>query len=129
MATSIEVGQRWAPVAEVGAGVAAKLFRGLADPTRLAILVTLARGERSVGELVGEVGSSQSNVSGHLSCLKECGFVVDRPGPRRQVFYRIAHAEVFDLLKAAESLLAVTGSLIELCPNPRMAGPGDQGRG
>ena len=74
----------------------------------------------AVGDLVERVGSSQSNVSGHLACLKECGLVVDRPGPRRQVFYRLAGLEVASLLVAAERLLAATGTAVELCHNPLM---------
>jgi DNA-binding transcriptional ArsR family regulator len=104
------------------ASIAAKLFRGFADPTRVAILQALLDGERRVADLVAQVGSSQSNVSGHLACLKECGLVVDRPGDRRQVFYRLSGPEVIALLKAAEQLLAANGAAIELCRNPMMGG-------
>ena len=99
---------------------AAKLFRGLSDPTRLAVLLCLADGERRVADVVEAVGGSQSNISGHLACLKECGLVVDRPGGRRQVFYRIALPEVHAVLAAGEKLLAATGSRIEMCRNPLM---------
>jgi len=108
------------------ASLAARLFRGFADPTRVAILLALLDGERRVSDLVEVVGGSQSNVSGHLACLKECGLVVDRPGERRQVFYRLAQPEVVELLGAAERLLAATGTAIELCRNPMMK---DGGRG
>jgi DNA-binding transcriptional ArsR family regulator len=110
------------PTLEVPAAVpvAAKLFRGLGDPTRLAILLTLIDGERRVTDVVDAVKSSQSNVSGHLACLKECGLVADRAGERRQVFYRIARPEVVSLLKAAERLVAETGTAIDLCHNPLM---------
>lgn len=104
--------------------VAAKLFRGLADPTRLAILLALLDGERRVADLVEAVGTSQSNVSGHLACLRDCGLVLDRPAARRQVFYRLAGPEVADLLLAAERLLAATGTAVELCRNPLLDGPG-----
>lgn len=107
------------------ASLAARLFRGFADPTRVVILLALLDGERRVSDLVDEVGGSQSNVSGHLACLKECGLVVDRPGERRQVFYRLAQPEVVELLGAAERLLAATGTAIELCRNPVM----DEGDG
>lgn len=99
---------------------AARLFRGLADQTRVAILLALLDGERRVSDLVEAVGGSQSNVSGHLACLKDCGLVLDRPGERRQVFYRIAQPEVVALLHAAERLLTATGDAIELCSNPLM---------
>lgn len=100
--------------------LAARLFRGFADPTRVAILLELLDGERRVADLVERVGSAQSNVSGHLACLKDCGLVVDRPGPRRQVFYRLAEPEVAELLVAAERLLAATGTRVELCRNSLM---------
>ena len=104
------------------ASVAARLFRGFADPTRVAILQVLLDGERRVADLVEAVGGSQSNVSGHLACLKGCGLVVDRPGERRQVFYRLLGPEVEDLMRSAERLLAANGSAIELCRNPMMDG-------
>lgn len=107
------------------ASVAARLFRGFADPTRVAILQVLLDGERRVTDLVELLGTSQSNVSGHLACLKECGLVVDRPGERRQVFYRLTGDEVVELLGSAERLLAANGHAIELCRNPLM----DDGRG
>lgn len=80
--------------------VAARLFHGLSDPTRLSILLALRDGERRVTDLVAAVGSSQSNVSNHLACLRECGLVVDRPAERRQVFYSIARPELFEVLAA-----------------------------
>jgi len=105
--------------------VAAKLFRALADPTRLAILLALLDDEQRVADLVEAVGTSQSNVSGHLACLRECGLVIDRPAERRQVFYRLAGPEVAGLLVAAERLLAATGTAVQLCHNPLMAGRGN----
>ena len=101
--------------------LAAKLFRGFSDPTRLAILRQLTQGEQRVTDLVQAVGGSQSNVSTHLACLKDCGLVADRP-EGRQVFYRIALPEVLDVLQAAERLLAITGTAIELCPSYRAPG-------
>jgi len=95
---------------------AAKLFRGFADPTRLAILRALAGGELRVTDLIAIVGGSQANVSGHVACLKECGLVMDRH-EGRSVFYRIATPEVVDVLRSAEELLALTGDKIDLCPN------------
>lgn len=98
--------------------LAAKLFRGFGDPMRLSILLLLLEEESRVTDLVRRLGCSQANVSGHLACLKECGLVVDRP-EGRAVYYRIATREVVDLLQAAESLLAATGTAIELCANYR----------
>lgn len=99
---------------------AARLFRSLGDPTRLAILRALLDGERRVTDLLALVGGSQPNVSGHLACLKECGLVVDRPAERRQVFYRIAAPEVGGVLLAADLLIARTGTAIGSCRDPMM---------
>jgi DNA-binding transcriptional ArsR family regulator len=100
--------------------VAAQLFHGLSDPTRLSILLALLDGEQRVSDLVGIVGTSQSNVSNHLACLKGCGLVVDRPAERRQVFYSITHLELRDLLVSAERLLAESGHEVRLCDHPLM---------
>jgi DNA-binding transcriptional ArsR family regulator len=102
--------------ADASALLAAKLFRGLADPTRLGILRALQAGEKRVTDLVAEVGGSQANVSGHLACLKDCGLVDDRAQGRAN-FYRLARPELASLLRAAEELLGGIGHQVELCPN------------
>lgn len=100
--------------------LAAKLFRGFGDPTRLSILEELAEaGELRVKDLVDRLGGSQSNISGHVACLKDCGLVDARP-EGRQIFYRISAPEVVAVLRSAEELLALSGQKIELCPNYRL---------
>ena len=96
--------------------VASKLFRGFADRTRLSILVELSEGERRVTDLVTSLGGSQGNISGHLRCLRDCGLVTDRPAGR-EVFYRIAHPEVIEVIRSAETLLGLTGPAVDLCSN------------
>ena len=82
---------------------------------RLAIVEILAGGECRVVDLAAELQTAQSNVSGHLACLKQCGLIVDRP-QGRAVVYRLAHPELFELLRSAESVLDATGHRIALCP-------------
>jgi DNA-binding transcriptional ArsR family regulator len=91
------------------------LFRGLADPARLAILQHLALGEHRVVELTRHLGLAQSTVSGHLACLRDCGLVTSRPQGRASV-YSLARPELLELLAAAERVLAATGSAVTLCP-------------
>lgn len=91
------------------------LFRGLADPTRLAILLELRNGERRVVDLAATVGLAQPTVSGHLACLRDCGLVTWRP-VGRQSYYRLAVPELDQLLRAAETILARTGDAVVLCP-------------
>ncbi|MEU0108435.1 metalloregulator ArsR/SmtB family transcription factor [Streptomyces sp. NPDC006251] len=97
-------------------GAAAALFRGLADPTRLAIMRRLAAGQARVVDLCSELGLAQSTVSSHLACLRECGLIDSRPEGRAS-WYFLARPELLDLLAAAEGLLAATGEAVELCPN------------
>ncbi|MGH2750070.1 MAG: ArsR/SmtB family transcription factor [Actinomycetota bacterium] len=97
------------------AEVAAALFHGFSERTRLTILLSLLEGEKRVVDLVQELGGSQSNISGHLACLKDCGLVSDRP-EGRQTFYAVTSKEVIGVLRAAEKLLAVNGTAIEMCP-------------
>jgi len=46
---------------------AASLFRVLANPTRLAILLTLQTGEERITDLAAQLGGSQANISAHLT--------------------------------------------------------------
>jgi ArsR family transcriptional regulator len=63
-------------------------FRMLADPTRLAILRALMRGERNVTRVVEETGRHQANVSKHLKMLADAG-LVSRRKAGLQVFYAL----------------------------------------
>ena len=95
----------------------AKLFRGLADSARLAILLRLATGSRSAGELANECGLSPSNASNHLRCLLDCGLVSLKPEGRRNV-YSLADPGVAQLLDASTELLGSSaGALIKACCN------------
>jgi len=97
--------------------VAACLFHGFSDPTRLAIIRHLALGEHKVRELTDHVGLAQSTVSRHLACLLDCGLVQVRPQGRSSM-YSLMHPEVtMRLLVAAEELLEATGEAVALCPN------------
>lgn len=58
----------------------------LTDPSRLAILEELRRGELRVRDVVERTGLSQPNVSKHLACLRGCG-LVEREQRGREAFY------------------------------------------
>ncbi len=94
---------------------AAALFRSLGDPTRLAIVRHLAVGPARVTDIVGAVGLTQSSVSKHLGCLKDCGLVDSEPIGRASLF-RLTQPALIDLLSAAETVLAATGQAVALCP-------------
>lgn len=71
-------------------------FRVLSDPTRVRILDLLRGGERSVSELVAELGSSQQNVSKHLTTLHREG-ILGRRKQGNKAIYWIADESVLDL--------------------------------
>jgi DNA-binding transcriptional ArsR family regulator len=83
----------------------AKLFRGFSDPSRLSILNALRDNPLTVSQLVQATGLTQSNLSNHLSCLKDCGLVTAEQSGR-YVTYRLSDDRVADLIGLAESLLA-----------------------
>ena len=84
---------------------AADLFRVLANPTRLAILLTLQTGEQRITDLTAQIGGSQANISAHLIRLKRSGLITSRT-QGRAVYYRLTQPELGDLLQAAGQLLA-----------------------
>jgi DNA-binding transcriptional ArsR family regulator len=85
--------------------IQAKLFRGFSDPSRLSILDTLLYSPRTVSEIVEVTGLTQSNVSNHLGCLRDCGLVTaNQKG--RFVHYELSDERVGRLLRLADELLA-----------------------
>jgi DNA-binding transcriptional ArsR family regulator len=104
----------------------AKLFRGLADPSRLSILRALRNGPMAVGEIVKATGMKQPNVSNHLACLRDCGLVaVETQG--RFAYYQLSDGRVGALLQLGDELLADVARGIYECT--RYAGTGNQGHG
>lgn len=99
-----------------GHDLTAKLFRGFADPSRLAILEALEEGERCVSDLVVATGLTQSNVSGHLACLRDCGLVVSRQ-EGRFVHYRLADPRVAEMLGSAHAVVSLFAARIAACVN------------
>ena len=85
--------------------IQAKLFRGFSDPSRLSILDVLRDGKRTVTEIVEITGLMQSNVSNHLSCLRDCGLVTAKQ-QGRFVYYELSDERVGKLLIIADELLA-----------------------
>ena len=96
---------------------AACLFRGLSEPSRMAVLRHLARGEHRVVDLTAHLGLTQSTVSKHLACMRDCGLVVSRPQGRATAWSLNHPKAVLELLASAERLLALTGDAVTLRSN------------
>jgi len=68
-----------------------KCFRLLGDPTRVRLLLLLEREELSVAELQEILARGQSQISTHLSQLKQAGLVEDRR-TGKNIFYQLKPA-------------------------------------
>lgn len=74
----------------------AERFQVLGEPMRIRLLDRLRQGEATVGELAEELGTSQQNVSKHLSVLTRAGLVA-REKQGTSVRCRVADESVFAL--------------------------------
>ena len=104
-----------------------RLGRAMADPTRSRILMTLLDGPSYPAVLSRELELTRSNVSNHLTCLRDCGIVVAEP-EGRQTRYEIADPH---LAAALTALVDVTLAVDEHAPcvDAECAVPGCCGTG
>ncbi len=72
------------------------VFGALADPTRRAILASLAGGDRTVGELGAPFAISQPAISRHLRVLEGAGLI----SRRRRATARLSHLQAQPLREA-----------------------------
>ena len=76
------------------------MFKALSDPARLQTLITLAAGERNVGELVQTEHDRIGTVSARLKVLLQAR-LVKRRREGKTAIYAIADAHVFKLVENA----------------------------
>lgn len=88
-----------------GVRLKAKLFYGFSDTSRLSVLEALRNGAMNVSQIVEATKLSQSNVSNHLSCLRDCGLVT-RQQQGRFAIYQLSDPRVAQLLQLSDELLA-----------------------
>lgn len=93
----------------------AKLFRGFSNFSRLSILEALCDGALTVSEIVQATGLTQSNVSNHLGCLRDCGLIIAKQ-QGRFVHYELSDKRVGQLLRLTDELLADIAKGVYECP-------------
>ncbi|HEV7956791.1 MAG TPA: metalloregulator ArsR/SmtB family transcription factor [Marisediminicola sp.] len=99
-----------------------RLGRAMADPTRSRILMTLLEGPSYPAVLSRNLDLTRSNVSNHLTCLRDCGIAVAEP-EGRQTRYEIADPHLARALTALVNVtLAVDANAP--CVDPRCTIPG-----
>lgn len=94
----------------------ARCLRILGHPVRLCLLKMLFEREWSVNEMARELEVSQSNLSQHLTLLKDRGIIASRR-EGHQVFYGIVDRRVFQFLELMDELF---------CRDRRSDGEGDR---
>jgi DNA-binding transcriptional ArsR family regulator len=106
-----------------------RLGRAMADPTRSRILMTLLEGPSYPAVLSRELELTRSNVSNHLTCLRDCGIVVAEP-EGRQTRYEIADPHLTAALNAlVEITLAIEENAACIDPSCAVLGCCEPGAG
>lgn len=78
-------------------------LKAIAHEVRLSVLCHLMSGPLCVHDLIERTGSSQSNLSQHLSKMRMMG-ILENEKRGQQVFYRIANPEFEKLLAALQAI-------------------------
>jgi len=87
--------------------VKAEFFKTLAHPARIRVLELLRDGERTVGEMLEEVGLEQSHLSQQLAVLRRANIVRSRKDGTR-VLYTVVDPRIFQLLETAKAIISST---------------------
>lgn len=83
----------------------AELFSLLSTPIRLKIIGALCQGEKNVSQLLGEIQTTQPNMSQHLSTLYRAG-VLGKRRDSTQIYYRLQSESVAVLCRVVCSQIA-----------------------
>ncbi|HEY5039289.1 MAG TPA: metalloregulator ArsR/SmtB family transcription factor [bacterium] len=75
----------------------AKCIKAISHPFRLTVLALLAEGEMNVQELTKALGTSQSNLSQHLSQMRSRGLVTTRR-EGNMIYYTITNPKMLKLM-------------------------------
>jgi len=76
----------------------ASYFSVLSEPTRLRIMHSICETEKTVSQIVDEIGATQTNVSRHLGLMHRAG-VLARRKEGNQVYYRAADMAMVELCR------------------------------
>jgi DNA-binding transcriptional ArsR family regulator len=112
------------------AATTADVFNAVAEPRRREILDALARGERSVTDLVEQLGVAQPVVSKHLRVLREVGLVRVRDEGRHRI-YQLEPAplrEVYEWVRDYERLWTERFGLLDAVLEDLKAQQAEPGR-
>lgn len=99
---------------------AAELFALLSTPIRLKIISAVCYGEKNVSELLGQIDTTQPNMSQHLSTLYRTG-VLSKRREGTQIYYKLQSERVATLCRAVCTQVAIElDCSTYLSPNERL---------
>jgi len=106
----------------------AKVFKNIAVPSRLTILLVIGEGEACVCHLEAVLEKRQAYISQHLIALRDAGIITPRRDGRF-IYYRITNPELFELIRSAARLVKVEITVQSVttqceCPNCAEQKPG-----
>jgi ArsR family transcriptional regulator len=79
-------------------------LKAIAQPTRLKILYFLKGGERCACEIIPKMKEDQSNISRHLTHMRDMGILESRK-EGVSVYYKIKDKRVFTLLSLVDEMV------------------------
>jgi DNA-binding transcriptional ArsR family regulator len=104
--------------------VKAEFFKTLGHPARIRVLELLVTGDKSVAELLPEVGLEASNLSQQLGVLRRAG-VVEAQRDGNTMIYSIASPDIAEMLLVARKVLTgVLSDRVALLEDLRAGGVG-----
>lgn len=92
------------PLSAEDTELTANALKAMAHPLRWKILCTLGEKEMSVGDIVEQTGTTQSNISQHLEQLRNKNILVSRKEANR-IYYRIRNPRLLELIGIMRSVL------------------------
>lgn len=106
--------------------VLASYFGVLSEPTRLRVMHAICEHEKTVSQIVEELGATQTNISRHLNLMHRSG-VLTRRKEGNQVYYRAADAEMVEICRSVCNRIAsqidekkpLRGDLLRLMPRAK----------
>lgn len=91
-----------------------KLLHGFSNKMRLQILECIQDQEKTVSQIVEQTNGSQSNISQHLACLKDCGLIVGRQ-EGKYIYYSLSNDKIRTLLMMFDTVLVDIEQQIASC--------------
>ncbi len=82
--------------------IVTELLKSIAHPIRMKILCFLMEGEKNVGEIEQQFGSTISNISQHLTVLRKAN-IIDRRKEANFMFYSIKDNNILKLMETLKN--------------------------